>query len=123
MESHNPSLCLSKKVKLSPIARGLDYSTALGLLAVTCKNQVLLVDPDVCDSEPLECIDSLHGCPSLVRFSLTRGSDSCILVSDNEGPIDVIDVETKGLVRSYLEHSDSVTGLDWTSDNACFVSC
>ena len=55
-----------------------------------------MVDPDVCDSEAFEHLDSLHGSPSLVRFSLTRGLDSC---ADSEGPIDVIDVETKGLIR------------------------
>ena len=110
-----------KKVKLAPAARGMDYCKDLDLLAVTCEDQVHLVTPGAFNSETF---DSLHGCPALVRFS-TRGSDTRVLVSDNEGPIDVIDVETKGLIRSYLEHGDRVTGLDWTSEtgNTSFVSC
>ena len=113
------SLKVLKKVKLAPTARGMDYCKDIDLLAVTCEDQVHLVTPGAFNSETF---DSLHGYPALIRFS-TRGSDTRVLVSDNEGPIDVIDVETKGLVRSYLEHGDRVTGLDWTSDNTSFVSC
>ena len=64
----------------------------------------------------------LTGYPALIRFS-ARGSDTFVLFSDNEGLTDVIDVETKGRVRGYLEHGDRVTGLDWISDNTSFVSC
>ena len=97
----------------------MDYCKGLDLLAVTCECLVHLVTPGAFNSDTFA---SLHGCPALVRFSM-RGSDARVLVSDNDGPIDVIDIETKGLIRSYLEHGDRVTGLDWTSDNTSFVSC
>lgn len=47
----------------------------------------------------------------------------CILLGDLCGPIDVLDVENLCLQRSYLEHCDKVTGIDWISrENHLFVS-
>jgi len=62
-------------------------------------------------------IASVHGFPAIVRFCLNS-----LLVSDNEGPIDIFNVQNKMLTRSYLEHSDRVTGLDWAGDGQSFMS-
>ncbi len=67
---------------------------------------------------------SQHGHPSLVRFNPGGSPQPSILLGDMYGPIDVYDAENLHLQRSYLEHCDKVTGIDWISrDNHSFVSC
>lgn len=71
---------------------------------------------------PFDSIESQHGCPTLITFNGINSANSPhILVSDNEGPIDVIDMQKKVPLRSYLEHSSRVTGLSWY-DSQSFVS-
>ena len=59
-----------------------------------------------------------------MRFSPGGSPQPCILLGDLCGPIDVYDMDNLHLQRSYLEHGDKVTGIDWISrDNHSFVSC
>ena len=51
-----------------------------------------------------------HGSSAIVRFG---HECNYLLMSDNEGPIVIFDLQSKLLTRSYLEHSDRVTGIDW----------
>lgn len=81
-------------------------------------------------NDPLNSVDpgdsllSQHGQPSFVRFNCAGLLQPCILMGDLCGPVDVYDMENLCLQRSYLEHSDKVTGIDWIShDNHSFVSC
>ena len=41
------------------------------------------------------------------------------MLGDLCGAIDVYDTQTLRLQRSYLEHSDKVTGIDWSSREKC----
>ena len=66
-----------------------------------------------------EDIEPKHGFLTIVRFG--HESEN-LLVSDNEGPIDVFDLQSKTLTRSYLEHSDRITGIDWAGDGQSFMS-
>ena len=69
-------------------------------------------------------IVSQHGHPAVVRFSPAGSPSPSVLLGDLYGPIDVYDTETLSLQRSYLEHNDKVTGIDWTSrDKHLFASC
>ena len=100
----------------------MDYDKPSDLLAVTCNDQVLLIK-NMRKQSPFDSIESQHGCPTLITFNgiNSANSPSHILVSDNEGPIDIIDMQKKVLLRSYLEHSSRVTGLSWY-DSRSFVS-
>ncbi|XP_011408138.1 PREDICTED: protein SPA1-RELATED 2-like [Amphimedon queenslandica] len=99
--------------------RGMDYCKSLDLLGVTCGNQTLLMK-NMRKRSPVESIESQHGCPTLTAFN-TMDVPSLMLVSDNDGPIDVFDMQRKLLVRSYLEHISRVTGLSWYNGHS-FVS-
>ena len=102
--------------------RGMDYSRSLDLLGVTCDSEILLMK-NMRKRSPIDSIESQHGCPTLIAFNTLNIMDvpSLVLVSDNEGPIDVFDMQRKVLVRSYLEHVSRVTGLSWY-DSHSFVS-
>ena len=60
-----------------------------------------------------------HGYPAIIRFG---HEFSHLVISDNEGPIDIFDIPSKLLTRSYLEHSDRVTEIDWARDGKSFMS-
>ena len=105
--------CIQEKSFHSTM-RGIDYHYNMDVLALTSNNNILLF-PSLLMS-PSESIVSLHGSPAIVRFC----SDS--LLSDNEGPIDIFNLQTKTLTRSYLEHSGRVTGIDWTGSGQSFIS-
>ena len=91
----------------------------LDLLGVTCGTEILLMK-NMRKRSPVESIESQHGCPTLTAFN-TMDVPSLMLVSDNDGPIDVFDMQRKLLVRSYLEHISRVTGLSWYNGHS-FVS-
>ncbi len=80
---------------------------------MSCGSRVLLLK-DMTSQSPFDSIETLHGYPTLACFNTENlYSPSHILVADNEGPIDVFDLHTKSLLRSYLEHGSRVTGLAW----------
>ena len=110
------------KFNLDNVTRGIDYSQMLDLFSITCDNQVLLVDRMSSPSgiSIKSAMTPQHGCPTLVSFS---PDSSHISVSDNDGPIDVFNLQSECLVRSYLEHGEKATGLDWfSSERDVFVS-
>ena len=45
-----------------------------------------------------------------------------MLVADNEGLVDVYDIQKKTLLRSYVEHGSRVTGLTWYEKQS-FIFC
>ena len=102
----------------------MDYSRNSDLLAVSQSSNVLLMNLKQwasCEdySTTLNLIESEHRCPTLTSFNSNSSSPSHILVADNEGPIDVFDLPSKVLLRSYLEQ---VTGITWY-DTQSYVSC
>ena len=109
-----------RETDLSEATRGMDYCSALDLIAVSCGNKVILLNSK--DMSPFENISSQHGCPTLVCFG---SADTCVpsrmLISDNNGPIDVFDLRSNSLLRSYLEHEAKVTGIDWYNSQS-FIS-
>ena len=121
--------CLShlRSMKFSPAhATSLDYSDEFNILGITGDRFLrLLCDPvNSMDNIERNTITSRHGNPSLVRFSPGGSPKPSILCGDLYGPIDVYSTETLHLHRSYLEHGDKVTGIDWISrETHSFVSC
>lgn len=64
-------------------------------------------------------IVSQHSQPAIFCFSPAGSPDPCVVCGDLCGPIDVYDTQ-----RSYLEHSDKVTRIDWSSrQKHLFASC
>ncbi len=84
-------------------------------------DSVLWLLPDPVSSTSTESrktqIVSQH---AIVRFSLQGSPDPGVLLGDLCGAIDVYDTQTSCLQWSYLEHSDKVTGIDW-STFVCFL--
>ena len=119
------SLVQLQSIQFSPGTTALDYSDELNVLGITGDKYLwLLNDPLNSTDKGKSLILSQHGHPSLVRFSPGGSPQPCILLGDLCGPIDVYDMDNLHLQRSYLEHGDKVTGIDWISrDNHSFVSC
>ena len=109
---------LSRSIHLSSLhtTRGFDYSNEFNLLGIVGDNLLWLL-PDPINSTKLGTtkITSQHGHPAVVRFSPPGSPNPCVLLGDLCGPTDVYDTQTSCLQRSYLEHSDKVTGIDWSS--------
>ena len=102
--------------------KGIDYCSQLDLLALTCDKKVLLMDCKQFSLLPFGEFESQHGFPTLASFNSSDASvPSHIVVADNEGPIDVFDIQTKSHLRSYLEHMGKVTGLTWY-DHQSYIS-
>ena len=97
--------------------RGIDYCHRTNMLAVTSNISVLFLLS--LSATPSDKIMPKHGYPAIIRFG---HEFSHLLISDNEGPIDIFDIPSKLLTRSYLEHSDRVTGIDWARDGKSFMS-
>lgn len=121
------SLSVLRERNLSGETRGLDYFDPIDLLAITCGSNINLIR-NMGRRTPIDSIDSQHGCPTIANFNINyknrkNASDipSHIIVADNEGPVDVYDIQKKSLLRSYLEHSSRVTGLTWYNKQS-FVS-
>ena len=74
--------------------RGIDYCHHADMLAVTSNSKVLLL-PSL-STAPSDKIIPEHGFPALVRFGHEFNN---LLVSDNAGPIDVFDLQSK--ISSY----------------------
>lgn len=105
--------------------RGFNYSEEFDLLGIVGDSSLYLL-PNPLDSMTAngKTIESQHGHPSVVRFSPAGSPSPTVLLGDLYGPVDVYDTDTLCLRRSYLEHSDKITGLDWTSrDKSLFASC
>ena len=113
-------LMLTRERNLREETRGMDYCSHLDRLAVSCANKVIFLK-DMTSHSPFDSIESPHGYPTLACFNTDVCAPSHILVADNEGPIDVFDLQTKSIVRSYLEHGSRVTGLAWC-DGQSYVS-
>ncbi len=100
------------------ITRGFDYCEEFDIFGVV-GDSVLWLLPDPVSSTSTESrktqIVSQHGHPAIVRFSPAGSPDPGVLLGDLCGAIDVYDTQTSCLQRSYLEHSDKVTGIDWSS--------
>ena len=97
--------------------RGIDFCHCADTLAITSNSSVLLL-PSL-STTPSDKIIPKHGSPAIVRFG---HEFNYLLISDNEGPIDIFDLQSKLLTRSYLEHSDRVTGIDWARNGKSFMS-
>lgn len=109
---------LSHRIHLSSLhtTRGFDYCDEFNLLGIVGDN-ILWLLPDPVNSEELgkTKMISQHGHPTIVRFSPAGSPNPGVLLGDLCGPIDVYDTQTSSLQRSYLEHCDKVTGIDWSS--------
>ena len=113
------SLSVLRERNLSGETRGMDYFDPLDLLAITCGRNIKLIR-NMGKRTPIDSIDSQHGCPTIANFNVNYknkqiSSDipSHVIVADNDGPVDVYDIQKKSLLRSYLEHGSRVTGLTW----------
>lgn len=121
------SLSVLRERNLSGETRGMDYFDPLDLLAITCGRNIKLIR-NMGKRTPIDSIDSQHGCPTIANFNVNYknkqiSSDipSHVIVADNDGPVDVYDIQKKSLLRSYLEHGSRVTGLTWYEKQS-FVS-
>lgn len=119
------SLAQLQSIQFLPGTTALDYSDELNVLGITGDKFLWLLSDPLNSTERGNCVViSQHGHPSLVRFNPGGSPQPCILLADLCGPIDVYDTESLHLQRSYLEHCDKVTGIDWISrDSHSFISC
>lgn len=123
------TLTVLNEMFMSKESRGMDYCRNSDLLAVSQGNNILLMNlkqwpsSDACTTAN-DVIESEHSCPTLTSFNSNSNSSSLshILIADNEGPIDVFDLPSKVLLRSYLEHGSRVTGITWYNTQS-YVLC
>lgn len=106
--------------------RGMNYYGFEDLPAISSNNQVLLLkNKRASYLYNMDTIESQHNCPTLLSFNSSEDTPtqppSHLLVADNAGPIDVIDLHKKRILRSYIEHGSKVTGLTWYNQQS-FVS-
>ena len=125
------ALSVLRERKLSGETRGLDYYDPMDLLALTHGCSIKLIR-NMGKRTPIENIDSQHGYPTIASFNINyknrqniSETPSHVLVADNEGPVDIYDIQKKTLLRSYLEHGSRVTGLTWYDwyEKQSFISC
>jgi len=97
------SMDISHTIHLSSLhtTRGFDYCDEFDMLGVLW----LLPDPVNSTDTELAKMISKHGHPAIARFSLAGSLSPTVLLRDLCGPIDVYDVQSSCLQRSYLGHS------------------
>ena len=117
MNYYMATMRLAHSIHLSSlhITRGFDYCDEFDMLGIVGDNVLLLPDPVNSPESEKTQIVSQHGHPAIVRFSPAGSPDPGVLLGDLCCAIDVYDTQTSHLQRSYVEHCDKVTGIDWSS--------
>ena len=100
--------------------RGFEYCDEFNLLGIVGDNVVCLTVN--CSKLKNEAkIMSQHSYPTIARFSPAGSPNPSFLLG---GPVDIYDTQSLCLLRSYLEHNDKVTGINWSSrEKHLFASC
>lgn len=95
------SMSVLRERKLSGETRGLDYYDPMDMLALTCGCSIKLIR-NMGKHTPIKSIDSQHGYPTIASFNINYKNrqniseiPSHVLVADNEGPVDVYDIQKK----------------------------